>query len=89
MPIAIAASVFSLWVLFKRYLTNSPLDNLPGPPPTSFLLGEYISLLDKCSLLIHPCQEIYPISATDRAGSSGRLSSIHMDLLRSFGDSLG
>ncbi|EIW61050.1 cytochrome P450 [Trametes versicolor FP-101664 SS1] len=38
-PIALAASAFSLWLIFKRYLTKSPLDNLPGPPPTSFLFG--------------------------------------------------
>ncbi|OJT04914.1 hypothetical protein TRAPUB_4294 [Trametes pubescens] len=38
-PVVLAASAFSLWLIFKRYLTKSPLDNLPGPPPTSLLFG--------------------------------------------------
>lgn len=44
-PVALAASALSLWLIFKRYLIKSPLDNLPGPPPTSFLFGKYFSLL--------------------------------------------
>ncbi|EIW61057.1 cytochrome P450 [Trametes versicolor FP-101664 SS1] len=38
-PIALAAFSLSLAFIFRRYLTQSPLDNLPGPPPTSFLFG--------------------------------------------------
>lgn len=41
------------WKLFHRFLARSPLDVLPGPPPTSFLFGKrsYTARLSGTSLL--------------------------------------
>ncbi len=33
------AALYALWRIFHRYLTTYDLDNLPGPPPSSFLFG--------------------------------------------------
>ena len=30
---------YGLWWIFKDYLSRSPLDNLPGPPPSFMKLG--------------------------------------------------
>ncbi|KAI8974184.1 cytochrome P450 [Trametes punicea] len=35
----LAAFVYVLWHVFREYFVKSPLDNIPGPPPVSFLLG--------------------------------------------------
>lgn len=65
MPIALAASAFSLWLIFKRYLTKSPLDNLPGPLSTSFLFGKYFSLLKGFAYLFENVRKFAVAEAQD------------------------
>ena len=30
---------WALWRIFGRFIVRSPLDNIPGPPPTNWLKG--------------------------------------------------
>ncbi|KAI0806613.1 cytochrome P450 [Fomes fomentarius] len=39
LPLVALAALYALWRIFHRYLTTYDLDNLPGPPPSSFLFG--------------------------------------------------
>ncbi|TFK81801.1 cytochrome P450 [Polyporus arcularius HHB13444] len=34
-----ATTLYALWRVFRHYLLSYPMDNLPGPPPSSFLFG--------------------------------------------------
>lgn len=38
--IIVYAFSYAFWMLIRRYLINSTLDNLPGPPSQSFLFGD-------------------------------------------------
>lgn len=40
-----AVAIATLWYILQAYLTSSPLDNLPGPPSPSFLLGALSTFL--------------------------------------------
>lgn len=41
--LAVLASIaWILWKLFSRFLLNSPLDNVPGPPRSSILRGMFL-----------------------------------------------
>nr|BED42990.1 cytochrome P450 monooxygenase [Trametes versicolor] len=44
-----ATTILALWYTFQAYLTRSPLDNLPGPPAPSFLLGNVPEITNRDS----------------------------------------
>ena len=39
--VILATTLYALWRVFRNYLVAHPMDNLPGPPPSSFLFGMY------------------------------------------------
>ncbi len=39
-----ATTLYVLWRVFRNYLVAYPMDNLPGPAPSSFLFGGYLEL---------------------------------------------
>ena len=41
--VVLSSVVWILWKVFHDYLVTYPFDNLPGPPPTSFILGSWSS----------------------------------------------
>ncbi|KAH9890430.1 cytochrome P450 [Cubamyces lactineus] len=45
----VAILSFVLWLIFRDYVTRSPLDNVPGPPSSSFILGNIPELIGRQS----------------------------------------
>ncbi|KAI0328016.1 cytochrome P450 [Cubamyces sp. BRFM 1775] len=45
----VAILVYALWLIFRDYVTSSPLDNVPGPPSSSFVLGNIPELIGRQS----------------------------------------
>ncbi|KAI0718774.1 cytochrome P450 [Cerioporus squamosus] len=43
----ICSASWLLWKYFRQLVVKSPLDNIPGPPPQSFLYGNLTQLLDR------------------------------------------
>ncbi|KAJ3550674.1 hypothetical protein NMY22_g305 [Coprinellus aureogranulatus] len=39
--LAIGVGVWAFWRLFRRFVVRDPLDNIPGPPPESWLAGQF------------------------------------------------
>ena len=37
--VIICSATWVLWKFFRQWVVKSPLDNIPGPPPKSFLYG--------------------------------------------------
>ncbi|KAI0079868.1 cytochrome P450 [Panus rudis PR-1116 ss-1] len=50
---ATSAIGWLIWNLIKSYLTSSPLDKIPGPPPTSKLKGNIEQLFDRHGWAFH------------------------------------
>ncbi|KAJ8488429.1 hypothetical protein ONZ51_g3565 [Trametes cubensis] len=45
----VAILLYVVWLVFRDYVTRSPLDNVPGPPSSSFILGNIPELVGRQS----------------------------------------
>ena len=66
------AALYAIWRVFRNYLITYDLDNLPGPPPSSFFMGKFIAVSGADVLIVDLMleQETCASSANVRAGSA-------------------